>query len=147
MLSIAIPARSLTSIFGTGNNLIMARRGRPLKEPEPGERVPLSLRISPSAKKKLEAAAELNGRSLSQEAEYRIERSFDREDISKSVGAELRRELRALMSEGSQPRWPTGGRGYGPNPTGGKPFLKRVKPGTGAALEPKPKGRGKDAAR
>jgi len=134
MLSIAIPARSLTSIFGTGNNLIMARRGRPLKEPEPGERVPLSLRISPSAKKKLEAAAELNGRSLSQEAEYRIERSFDREDIServsKRVGAELRRELRALMSEG------------------GDPWLERkgVKRDV-SALEPKPKGRGKDAAR
>jgi hypothetical protein len=110
----------------------MARRGRPLKEPEPGERVPLSLRITPSAKKKLEAAAGLNGRSLSQEAEYRIERSFDREDISKSVGTELRRELRALMSEG------------------GDPWLERQIKGRKrdvSALEPKPKGRGKDAAR
>jgi hypothetical protein len=138
----------------------MARRGRPLKEPAPGERVPLSLRITPSAKKKLEAAAELNGRSLSQEAEYRIERSFDREDISKRVRAELRAELRALMSEGGVSTTPKRHvSALEPKPKGSKRVraeLRRLmsegdvsttpKPDV-SALEPKPKGRGKDETR
>lgn len=53
-----------------------ARRGRPKKGQELGERVQLSLRVSPETKKHLDRAIGRNGRSLSQEAEYRIERSF-----------------------------------------------------------------------
>ena len=53
-----------------------ARRGRPKKGQELGERVQLSLRVSPETKKQLDRAISRNGRSLSQEAEYRIERSF-----------------------------------------------------------------------
>jgi hypothetical protein len=53
------------------------RIGRPTKPPAPGERVPLGLRVTPEMKGRLEAAAQQNGRSLSQEAELRLERSLD----------------------------------------------------------------------
>jgi hypothetical protein len=46
--------------------------------PGPGERVKLGLRVTPQLKQRLDAAAEQNGRSQSQEAEFRLERSFDR---------------------------------------------------------------------
>src|SRR5262245_9556776 len=55
--------------------------GRPRQEPEPGERVQLSFRITPELKRRLGETAEHNGRSQSQEAELRIERSFAREDL------------------------------------------------------------------
>ena len=56
------------------------RIGRPTKPPKPGERVALGLRVTPEMKRKLEKAAVKSGRSLSQEVEWRIERSlvFDR---------------------------------------------------------------------
>ena len=53
-----------------------SHRGRPKKGQEPGERVPLSLRVTPSTKEGLDRAAEENGRSRSQEAEMRLERSL-----------------------------------------------------------------------
>ena len=53
------------------------RIGRPTKKPKPGERVPLGLRVTPEMKKRLEKAAIRNGRSISQEAELRLERSLD----------------------------------------------------------------------
>jgi hypothetical protein len=52
------------------------RVGRPVVEAEPGERAGLSLRVTPEVKKRLELAAEKHGRSLSQEAEFRLERSL-----------------------------------------------------------------------
>lgn len=51
------------------------------RELKPGERVALSLRMTPGLKRRLDAAAEANGRSQSQEAEFRLERSFDRQDL------------------------------------------------------------------
>lgn len=57
------------------------RRGRPTKPPVAGERVPLSLRVTADAKQRLEASAEQNGRSLSQEAEVRLEQSFRDDDL------------------------------------------------------------------
>jgi hypothetical protein len=57
----------------------MVKRGR--GRPTIGKRVSLGLRVTPQTKKKLDAAAEENGRSQSQEAELRIERSFDRADL------------------------------------------------------------------
>ena len=66
--------------------MIMPRRvGRPIKEPDPGERAALSLRVRPLIKKRLEDEAELNGRSLSQEAEFRLEHTFDRQTLLKEV--------------------------------------------------------------
>ena len=53
------------------------RIGRPTKTPKPGERVQLGLRVTPEMKKRLEKAAIKNGRSISQEAELRLERSLD----------------------------------------------------------------------
>jgi len=51
------------------------RRGRPIKPPVEGERIPLSLRVTAKLKRDLEQASA--GRSLSQEAERRLEMSFE----------------------------------------------------------------------
>jgi hypothetical protein len=60
------------------------RMGRPTKPPTPGERVPLSLRVTAEIRERLEKAAVEKGRSLSQEAEL-VERSFDREELLPEV--------------------------------------------------------------
>lgn len=52
------------------------RMGRPTKPPKEGERVQLGLRVTPEMKRRLEAAATKRGRSLSQEAELRLEGSL-----------------------------------------------------------------------
>ena len=52
------------------------RVGRPRKEPEDGERVQLSFRVTPKLKRLLVGAADESGRSQSKEAEFRLERSF-----------------------------------------------------------------------
>jgi hypothetical protein len=57
------------------------RSGRPGREPVEGERVGLSLRVTPRTKRALDAAAEDNGKSLSQEAEARLEQSFRDEGL------------------------------------------------------------------
>lgn len=57
------------------------RIGRPTKPPAPNERVPVALRVTPEIKIRLDTAASQGGRSLSQEAEIRLERSFEREDL------------------------------------------------------------------
>jgi predicted transcriptional regulator len=62
-----------------------SRGGRPGREPAEGERVKLGLRVTPEVKRRLDAAAEQNGRSQSQEAEFRLERSFDRQDLLSDV--------------------------------------------------------------
>jgi hypothetical protein len=43
--------------------------------------VPLGLRVTPEMKRRLDDAAKRSGRSQSQEAEFRLERSFDRTDL------------------------------------------------------------------
>jgi hypothetical protein len=52
------------------------RIGRPTKPPKEGERVALGLRVTPRMKRWLEEAATKNGRSLSQEAEFRLDMSL-----------------------------------------------------------------------
>jgi len=59
----------------------MAKRGRPTKKAKPGTKASLGLRVTANVKDRLEHAAKLSGRTQSQEAEYRIERSFDRADL------------------------------------------------------------------
>src|SRR3954447_19596048 len=54
------------------------RVGRP---PDPVQRVPLSLRVTPDVKKQLDTAAKQSGRSQSQEAEFRLEQSFRTVDL------------------------------------------------------------------
>ena len=60
------------------------RRGRPPLPPEQLRRVPVQFRTTQSFRTKLEHAAEESGRSLAQEAEFRLERSFEREQIAGS---------------------------------------------------------------
>lgn len=48
--------------------------------PYEGKRETITTRITPSTRRKLDQAAEATDRSLSQEIEFRLERSFDRED-------------------------------------------------------------------
>jgi hypothetical protein len=57
------------------------KRGRPRKAPKPGTRVSLGLKVTPEIKNKLDENAQASGRTQSQEAEVRIERSFERENL------------------------------------------------------------------
>ena len=50
--------------------------GKPKRDPRPGERVHAGLRVTPELKGRIERAAQKSGRSLSQEMEFRIERSL-----------------------------------------------------------------------
>lgn len=63
----------------------MAKRGRPSKAPPPGEKASLGLKVTASLKARLEESANESGRTQSQEAEYRLERSFDRQNILRDV--------------------------------------------------------------
>lgn len=63
----------------------MARRGRPTKAPPPGEKASLGLKVTASLKTQLEKAAADSGRTQSQEAEARLERSFDRLSLMPEV--------------------------------------------------------------
>ena len=67
------------------------RIGRPPKAPSEG-RVSLGLRVTPETKIRLDGAATKSGRSQSQEAEMRLERTFV-EDESDG-GAEIRQIIR-----------------------------------------------------
>ena len=55
-------------------------RGRPLLPPSKGKRNQLVFRVTNEMRARLEAAAEVSGRSLSHEMETRLERSFWEED-------------------------------------------------------------------
>ena len=59
--------------------------GRPIRPGVPGARVSLGLKVTPEIKNKLDEAARLNGRTQSAEAEYRLERSFERQDLLREV--------------------------------------------------------------
>ena len=64
----------------------MTKRAKPAstprhKTPRTGDRVPLALRTTPSLQSALVEAANRHGRSLSQETEYRLERSFERQEL------------------------------------------------------------------
>jgi len=63
----------------------LARIGRPPKPPTSGEKVSLGLKVTANIKRRLDRAARESGRTQSQEAESRIERSFDREDLLSEV--------------------------------------------------------------
>ncbi|MFO1087039.1 MAG: TraY domain-containing protein [Reyranellaceae bacterium] len=60
----------------------LSKPGRPRKTShDDGERIQLSLRVTPELKKRLDSASDFSGRSQSQEAELRLERSFERENL------------------------------------------------------------------
>src|SRR5215468_4095202 len=52
----------------------------------PGKRYPLNMRTTKELRDKIEWAAAVSGRSLVQEVESRLERSFQEEEIEKSTG-------------------------------------------------------------
>jgi hypothetical protein len=58
------------------------------------ERVSLSLRVSTEVRDALEKAAIQSGRSLSQEAEFRLQTSWEQEFLLKSLKTWLRKELK-----------------------------------------------------
>jgi hypothetical protein len=54
-------------------------------QPTKGKRYPLNMRTTKELREKLERAAAKSGRSLVGEVEYRLERSFDRDEVVKLV--------------------------------------------------------------
>jgi hypothetical protein len=72
--------------MAAGKTLLRRRYGgRPGRKPKAGERVHLGIRVTPEMKGRLEATASSSGRSQSQEAEMRLARSFDRQDLLSEV--------------------------------------------------------------
>jgi hypothetical protein len=61
------------------------KRGRPTKEAVEGKRYALGLRVSADVKSRLDNGAKANGRTQSQEAEWRLQLSYDREDLLTEV--------------------------------------------------------------
>ena len=66
------------------------RRGRPPLPPGEAKRSSFSTRLRPELKTKLEQAAADEGRSLSEEIEFRLERSFLTEDHLRFLAGDLR---------------------------------------------------------
>jgi hypothetical protein len=67
---------------------VAATKGRPGRKPRAanqGQRVSLGLKVTPEIKNRLDAAARARGRTQSQEAEARLERSFRAEDEVKGA--------------------------------------------------------------
>src|SRR6267378_3796536 len=81
------------------NNTEPKRRGGwPERTPEPGERVPMSFRVTPGFKEKLDRAARESGRSLAQEIELRLERSLDEErHLADALEIGFGRQVAGLM--------------------------------------------------
>jgi hypothetical protein len=74
------------------------RGGWPARVPEPGERVAMSFRVTPESKEKLDHAAKSSGRSLAQEIEFRLERSFDEErHLADALELVFDRQVAGLM--------------------------------------------------
>jgi hypothetical protein len=61
------------------------RRGRPRLPAEEGKRYPIAIRTTKELKERLERASKASGRSLAQELEFRLERSFEVQDIADAV--------------------------------------------------------------
>jgi hypothetical protein len=57
------------------------RVGRPKAKSKDGEKATVSIRMAPALKESLNRASDVNDRSLSQEAELRLERSFRNESL------------------------------------------------------------------
>jgi hypothetical protein len=61
------------------------KRGRPALPPDPTKKSQLSVMVTATIKLRLEQEARRQGRTMSQEAEARLERSFDRQDLLTEV--------------------------------------------------------------
>jgi hypothetical protein len=90
------------------------RIGRPMKAPARGKRVSLGLKVTADIKRRLDAAAQASGRTQSQEAEYRIELSYqyqralgDFEQAKKQLAEQakkLREEIELGLAEAALSR-------------------------------------------
>lgn len=69
--------------------------GRPPKYPNEGKRPTLTFRCRPSLQEKLQAAASEADRSVSEEVERRLDKSFEDADLIAAVGAAVRQETNA----------------------------------------------------
>lgn len=77
---------------------MVQKRGRPPLPPGEGKKVPLNMRTTRKVRDRLEAAAIDTGRSLTQEVEYRLQRSFEDEDaIFESFSGEHTYRLMKLL--------------------------------------------------
>ena len=75
------------------------KRGRPPLPPGEGKRVPLNMRTTRERRDHLERAARASGRSLTQEVEIRVERSFlDEEARYHDFGGKLRYKQMRLVA-------------------------------------------------
>jgi hypothetical protein len=63
------------------------------KKPMEGKRYPLNMRTTKEMREKLERAARASGRSLVGEVEYRLERSFDRDEVVRLVADTVVKEI------------------------------------------------------
>lgn len=63
----------------------MAKRGRRTQEATPGTKVSLGLTVTADLKARLDEEARSTGRTQSQEAQWRLELSFDRQDLLDEV--------------------------------------------------------------
>lgn len=81
-------------IVGTLATLPKSRGGRPRNlQPQAGHRRTISVRVTANLRHLLDQAAEYNGKSLSQEAERRLDRSFDTDEVMNELRV-IRDELR-----------------------------------------------------
>jgi uncharacterized protein (DUF1778 family) len=71
----------------------------PRKKLVEGKRYPLNMRTTKEMREKLERAAAKSGRSLVGEVEYRLERSFDREEVVKLQSKALQTKAFKLALE------------------------------------------------
>jgi hypothetical protein len=74
------------------------RRGRPPLEPGKAKRAAFNARLRPALKLALETAARQQGRSLSEEIEFRLERSLDQErHLADALELSFGRQVAGLM--------------------------------------------------
>ena len=72
------------------------RIGRPLKAPHRGKKVALGLKVTADIKRRLDLAARASGRTQSQEAEHRIELSYQYERALGEVEQAKKRLMESL---------------------------------------------------
>jgi len=72
------------------------RIGRPLKAPQRGKKVALGLKVTADIKRRLDSAARASGRTQSQEAEHRIELSYQYERALGEVEQAKKRLMESL---------------------------------------------------
>jgi hypothetical protein len=101
LTSIILTHKVATARSGANKGNLMKknrRGGWPARTPEPGERVAMSFRVTPEFKAKLDRTAQTSGRSLAQEVEFRLERSFDEErHLAEALELAFDRQVAGLM--------------------------------------------------